>query len=133
MSEINDFWSLDQTTMDKDRIKEKCVEHYTEDFINNYGKWKNNLIVFNDVIKAGLTGLIPADKYINMEFDFFCKEIIDMFKEHIDTFGRLQPEDIYPISVRLQERHYHNILQQTNVQHSNIASIVAQIKKFVIK
>ena len=84
MSEIQDFWTLDQTTMDKDKIKSKCREYYTEDFINNYAKWRGNVDHMNADIKAGISNIIPPDKYIDITFDQWCGKILELFDNFIE-------------------------------------------------
>lgn len=133
MSEIQDFWALDQSLMQKDKIKEKCREYYTEDFINNYSKWKSNVQHINEDVKVGLTGIVPLDQYIDISFDHFCSRILELLEEHIELKGRIDGSDIMPLCRKLIEEHCNKLIVDWTRKKNSIDAIIQNIKKIVIR
>src|SRR5690348_10335202 len=105
MSELEEFWDIDQTLLDKESIKEKCRQYYTEDFINNYDHWKGKLTIMNENIQSGLSGVIPGDKFTPIGFDHFCKRFLELCDGHIDKNGNIGRDYIVPLCRVLLQEH----------------------------
>jgi hypothetical protein len=133
MSEIQDFWTLDQTKMDKAKIKQKCREYYTDDFINNYTKWRGNVDHMNSDVKSSISNIIPIDKYVDITFDQWCGRILELFDNFIELHGKLGPENVTPQCRVLIEEHCTELIKDWSLQQKSVASILESVKKVIIR
>ena len=93
--EIKEFWAIDQNMLNKETIQIHIKEYFKDEFVNNYTKWKKNIIALDSAIIEHLLALnISKDNYESMSFDFFCKGVIDSLCEIVDVRDKIITSDI---------------------------------------
>ncbi len=131
---IQDFWVMKNEITDKKILKEYAREFYTNDFISNIKKWKENLAAINEMMKNELAFHYKfVDQYWeDMPYDYFCKNINDKIENWIESNGDIVISDMYIINDELISDYY--VLQIQNMQNKTISlsNILKSIKKTIL-
>jgi hypothetical protein len=123
-----DFWDLDQSLMDKEKIALKAKEHFSDEFIENYSEWKKRIQIMNDTIKAHLPD-IPEEEFKPMEFDEFCQSILGAIDGIINKFGRFYTTDIPLMTTELGNSYAEKQLEAWNKKTYSVDGILNAVKK----
>jgi hypothetical protein len=94
MSEIKEFWK-NKHQYQGQQLKDKIVEFYRADFIENYTKWKKNVDQFNEEGLAELKAVhFPEKFWTPIQYDAFCQTFIDMVLEWIEVNKDIKSDDV---------------------------------------
>lgn len=127
---IADFWENKDYFIKNNILKQKAREFYTEDFIANYNKWKNNLQDLNNVIKEYLIENEFNMKYwTDITYDEFCKLINDNIEEWITVNNDIEINDLTIITQNLIDVHLDKIIKIMNENKYTLSSLFESIKK----
>ena len=124
-----DFWELDQSIMTKENIASKAQEHFSEDFIENYPTWKQNIQKMNVAIKEAMKTILPEEEYKEMQFDEFCQKILDGINNTIIENGRYYTTDIPFITLKVREDFVRKLLTEYHNKIYSTEGILYAIKK----
>lgn len=131
---INEFWENKYLYIKQGKLAEKAKEFYTEDFINNYERWKNIVEDYNKDIKDYLLMYsFPSEQIEYMSFDFFCKTVISLIEEFININGDIIKEDLEIVIQKVAEEHISNLLNNYKQKTITLNLLMDSIKKFAIK
>ena len=124
-----DFWELDQSIMTKENIASKAQEHFSEDFIENYPTWQQNIRKMNVAIKEAMKTILPEEEYKEMKFDEFCQKILDGINNIIMKNGRYYTTDIPFITLGVREDFARKLLMEYHNKIYSSDGILNSIKK----
>jgi hypothetical protein len=131
--EIQEFWSIDQSMLSKDKIKEKIQEYYGDDFINNYTKWKNNIKEIDTYIIQYLRqNNYDITTYKLMEFDYFCKKTINYMCQSVDINNILVPTDVLVILEKIGVEFLNEYLETYDIKKYTISNLLKSIQKIKV-
>lgn len=129
MSEIDNFWNNKQYILNKEALKKEAREHYTEDFIANFEKWKNNLQDLNNTMSEFLKNLeFDMNYWENLSYDKFCQQINNEIEKWIDSNNDINTSDIELIVQYVIDDHISAILEKKSQEEYTIASLLESIK-----
>lgn len=132
-SGIKDFWENKNLYKKNGMLLERAKEFYSNEFINEYSKWKENLEGINQIIKDYLFQRnFPQRCWEDMKYDWFAKKVIDLIEEWIKVNEDITPNDIRIITEKLIQD-YINIMLHNYMEHANsINGLMESIKKVVV-
>lgn len=129
---IVDFWDNKHLYTDANVLKAKAREFYTEEFINNYSKWSQNLNDLNDMVKNHMASKnFPMNFWSEMTYDWFCTNINDRIAEWITGNGDITIKDLDIIVEKLIADFIAVQLTEYNEKAYTINALMASIKKCV--
>ena len=129
MSEILDFWANKKFFLNKEALIKGAREHYTEDFIANFNKWKNHLNELNKTMSEYLLSVdFDAEYWYDLKYDNFCKNTIDHIEEWINTNNDILSKDMELIVQLVIDYHIDDILNNMSKRKYSIASLLQSIK-----
>jgi len=129
MSEIDNFWNNKKFILNKEALKKEAREHYTEDFIANFEKWKNNLQDLNNTMSDFLKNLeFDMNYWENLSYDKFCQQINNEIEKWIDSNNDINTSDIELIVQYVIDDHISAILEKKSQEEYTIASLLESIK-----
>ena len=129
---VEDFWKLDQTKMNKDEIIKSVKFHYSEDFVNNYEMWNEQLKITNNSILEELFD-IPKEFYKPILFDDMCKYIINDMEEIILYNGLITAKDAYTIIDKLYYDAIGNTIDLYYEEQNSVKSLINNFNKISYK
>lgn len=129
MSEIIDFWKNKSFFLNKEALIVGAREHYTEDFIANFAKWKNNLNELNRTMKEYLISVdFKIEYWYDLKYDDFCKKINNNIEQWIKSNNDIESKDMEIILQYIIDDHIDNILKHMNDKKYSLASLMQSIK-----
>lgn len=131
--EILNFWENLHLYTSTEMIKEKALKYYTDDFINNYSKWTENVAYINNEIKSHLESLnFPIKYWEPITYDGFCKHINDLMQEWITANNGIIPEDILIIQEKMLTDNIAKAITNFQSQAYSINNVLDSIKIAII-
>ena len=131
--EIVDFWDNKELYKSKGILKEKAREYYSEEFMNKYSKWSENLFELNKVIKAHLEGQnFPMQYWSEMSYDWFCSRINDLIEEWITVNNDILFADISLITEKLIGDFLSECIMKYKENAFKISALLESIKRVVM-
>lgn len=128
---VEDFWALDQTKMTKENIISKVKQHYAEEFIDNYEKWKDHLDETNNNIYLNIAHVVPKEQYVGLTFDELCGGIVSRIENYINTKGIFTQQDIRSIIDSVYYDTMNKEVNNWNNKKNTLHSFIKSIKKVV--
>jgi uncharacterized alkaline shock family protein YloU len=129
MSNIQDFWSNKKFYLNKEALMTGAREHFTEDFIANYTKWKQNLLELNESMHDYLVSVdFEMIYWYNLSYDNICKNINNHIEEWINANNNIELKDIDLIVQYVVDDHITEILENMNKKKYSIPSLLQSIK-----
>lgn len=131
---ILDFWDFkSENDLTPEELKKYALEYYTEDFISNYSKWKNNITEINELMRLQLESKnIDLNYWEDMSFDYFCKHMLQYIEEWITENNDIEPKNITSISERLLNTYIYTQLQSMDEKKYSLPKLLASIVKPII-
>lgn len=130
---IEDFWKLEQSNYNKEQLKNLIKEHYGEDFIDDYTKWKTNLDALNNDAKIKISHIVPESDFTEMKYDEFCNKIIEELEYVVDKKSTIKANDIIIISENVLNYIISDNINSYNIKYTSLEGIIDSVKKVVIK
>lgn len=128
---VEDFWQLDQSLMTKENLIKTAKEYYSEDFIEDYDKWKENLKQVNEGAYDAIKHIVPKDKYIELTFDDLCSNILKKIEDNIIKFGVLSYTDIISITDSIYYDAMEKSVNEWENNKNSLNNLMDSIKKVV--
>lgn len=133
MSEIKEFWSVKHLYKTPEELLSKITEFYTSDFIENFSKWKSNIDELNKEIKSQLfADGFPEKHWKDMEYDVFCKEIINAITEWIKVNSDIDAHDIILILQKITNNYTAELLKIWQANMFNLEALLESVKKVIV-
>lgn len=130
---IVDFWDNKHFYTTPELLKEKAREYYTEEFINSYSKWSNNLIGLNSAIREHLQSKqFPMQHFEEMKYDWFCENINKQIADWITVNKDITIADLAIITEKLIADYIAICLTKYSENAYTISSLLDSIKNAVI-
>jgi len=130
---IVDFWDNKHYYKTPELLKEKAREYYTEEFINNYSKWSQNVIELNVAIRTHLQSKnFPMQHYDEMKYDWFCENINKLIQDWITSNNDIMIADVSIIMEKLIADYIAICLAKYTENAYTINTLLDSIKKAVI-
>lgn len=132
---IKDFWDNKEFYKEKgiDHFKAKAREYYSEEFMNKYSKWSDDLKELNIVIRTYLLKQNLSEQYIEaMTYDWFCTTINNHIEEWITVNKDITRNDITIITEKLIADYIAICLTKFSKNAFTISTLLDSIKKVVI-
>ncbi len=129
---VHDFWALDQTSMSKEDIIDKAKQHYAEDFIDEYSKWKEHLVDTNENIYNAIAHLMPREQFTGLTFDEFCGGIVSRIEKYVNEKSEFTPYDVKSIIDSIYYDTMTAEITNWNTKKNTLDSLMKSIKKIVI-
>lgn len=130
---IIDFWENKHYYKTPQLLKEKAREFYTEEFINNYSKWSQNVIGLNEAIRAHLQSKnFPMQHCDEMKYDWFCENMNRLIDEWITANGDILVADISIILEKLIADYIAICLSKYTENAHTISTLIDSIKNAFI-
>jgi hypothetical protein len=129
---IVDFWDNKHYYKTPELLKEKAREYYTEEFVNGYSKWSDNVRELNVAIKTHLQSKqFPMQHFEEMPYDWFCKNINKLIEDWITANKDIQISDISIIMEKLIADYIAICLNKYKENAYTISTLLDSIKNVV--
>jgi hypothetical protein len=134
MDKIVDFWEYkNNNNLSIDELISIAKEYFIEDFIENPKKWKINLNDINDMMKSSINKHVTnINDWVDMNFDYFCSNIIKIIEDWIKINSDIEPIDIKNITQKLINDYINLQLNLMNNKKNTIVNLMESIKKTYI-
>lgn len=131
--DILDFWENKQYYKTPEVLKEKAREFYTEEFINNYSKWADNVKTLNETMeKYFIEKHFPMKHWEVMPYDWFCEKMNGLIAEWIDANSNIAVEDV-PIILEKLIADYISVIITNYQKHAySINTLLDSVKNIVM-
>lgn len=129
---IIDFWDNIELYKSNgiDTFKQKAREFYSEEFMNKYTKWSDNLSELNKTMIAHMTaGNFPMQFWEEMSYDWFCTKINALIEEWITVNKDITIADISIITQKLIADYIATRMSEFTKKAYTITSLLESIKK----
>lgn len=131
MSDILNFWEYKKNNdLTVNQLKKAAREYYTEDFIEESGKWKANLKDINELMQNNLRKYVTnINEWEDMSFDYFCRTVNNEIESWIDTNEDIKPIDITNITEKIVTDYTKLQYDELNKKKYTLANLIISIKK----
>lgn len=131
--DILDFWENKQYYKTPEVLKEKAREFYTEEFINNYSKWADNVKTLNETMeKYFIEKHFPMKHWEVMPYDWFCEKMNGLIAEWIDANSNIAVEDVSIILEKLIADYISVIITNYQKHAYSINTLLDSVKNIVM-
>lgn len=125
---ITEFW-MNKEHFNKAELKDKALMYYTEEFIENYERWKDNLDNLNETAKQIFADFgYSNDFWVDIKYNDFVKNVNELLSHIIDTTGDIFPEDMVDITTSIVNDHLLYLENIANQNKFTVSSILNSIK-----
>lgn len=131
--DILDFWENKQYYKTPEVLKAKAREFYTEEFINNYSKWADNVKTLNETMeKYFMEKHFPMKHWEVMPYNWFCEKMNALVEEWISANSDILVEDV-PIILEKLIADYISVIITNYQKHAySINTLLDSIKNTVV-